>query len=35
VVGIPRLLETLRDGDEVELDGTSGAVRRIAAAEVA
>ncbi|MEO5618037.1 MAG: PEP/pyruvate-binding domain-containing protein, partial [Candidatus Eisenbacteria bacterium] len=31
VVGIPHLLETLRDGDEVELDGTTGAVRRLRA----
>ena len=32
VVGIPHLLETLKDGDEVEMDGTSGIVRRLAAA---
>jgi pyruvate,water dikinase len=35
VVGIPHLLDTLHDGDEVELDGTTGAVRRLSAAEVA
>jgi pyruvate,water dikinase len=29
VVGIPHLLATLHDDDEVELDGSSGAVRRL------
>jgi pyruvate,water dikinase len=33
VVGIPHLLETLRDGDEVELDGTTGVVRRVGGPE--
>lgn len=31
VVGVPHLLDTLHDGDEVEMDGTTGAIRRIAA----
>ena len=31
VVGIPHLLEALHDGDEVEMDGTTGAVRRLGA----
>jgi pyruvate,water dikinase len=30
IVAIPGLLETLRDGETVEMDGTTGRVRRIA-----
>jgi rifampicin phosphotransferase len=33
VISIPGLLEWLRDGDEVELDGAAGIVRRLAARE--
>lgn len=33
VVGVPGLLGALRDGDEVEMDGTTGAIRRLAAGE--
>jgi pyruvate,water dikinase len=29
VVGIPRLLDVLRDGEVVEMDGTTGIVRRV------
>jgi len=28
VVGLAGLLDTLRDGEEVEMDGTTGVVRR-------
>src|SRR5207247_10393581 len=31
IVGIPALLDTLRNGETVEMDGTSGAVRRLGA----
>ena len=31
IVGVPRLLETLRDGEEVEMDGASGLIRRVEA----
>jgi phosphoenolpyruvate-protein kinase (PTS system EI component) len=31
VISIPGLLDWLRDGDEVELDGAAGTVRRLAA----
>jgi hypothetical protein len=31
VVGIAGLLDTLRDGEEVEMDGASGVVRRLGA----
>ncbi len=30
VVGVPGLLAALRDGDEVEMDGTTGTIRRLA-----
>ena len=33
VISIPGLLEWLRDGDEVELDGAAGIVRRLTARE--
>jgi len=33
VIAIPGLLDWLRDGDEVELDGAAGLVRRVAAAQ--
>ena len=33
VISIPGLLDWLRDGDEVELDGAAGIVRRLAAKE--
>ncbi len=33
VVGIPGLLDTLRDGERVEMDGASGIVRRISETE--
>src|SRR5208337_1365845 len=33
VISIPGLLEWLRDGDEVELDGAAGIVRRLPAGE--
>jgi len=33
VISIPGLLEWLQDGDEVELDGAAGIVRRLAARE--
>ena len=29
IVGLPRLLETLREGEWVEMDGTTGIVRRL------
>jgi phosphohistidine swiveling domain-containing protein len=33
VVGIPGLLDALRDGEEVEMDGATGIVRRVKAAD--
>jgi pyruvate,water dikinase len=33
VVAIPGLLETLRDGEVVEMDGTAGTIRRVEASE--
>jgi pyruvate,water dikinase len=33
VISIPGLLDWLRDGDEVELDGAAGIVRRITTQE--
>jgi pyruvate,water dikinase len=33
VISIPGLLDWLRDGDEVELDGAAGVVRRLAGKE--
>jgi rifampicin phosphotransferase len=35
VVGIPGLLDTLRDGEEVEMDGATGIVRRVKEADSA
>lgn len=35
VVGIPGLLDTLRDGEEVEMDGATGTVRRLKQADSA
>jgi phosphohistidine swiveling domain-containing protein len=35
VVGIPGLLDALRDGDEVEMDGATGTVRRVKEADSA
>jgi phosphoenolpyruvate synthase/pyruvate phosphate dikinase len=34
VISIPGLLDWLHDGDEVELDGATGSVRRLASKEV-